>query len=146
MTSIVGAFPSRLTRNHIGACVVAKQDLPPGSIVERFEGPVLAWQDVPEDEVAYVISFEAYRWLIPEPVARYLNHSCEPSCMFRPDRSVVTTRAVREGEELTIPYDWADAADVARHPDHYFWDERWSFDCRCGAPSCRGRIDRYRPE
>jgi hypothetical protein len=26
----------------------------------------------------------------------------------------------------------------------YFWDERWSFDCDCGAPGCVGRVDRYR--
>lgn len=144
MSGVASAYPSRLARNHLGECVVATQDLGPGVVVERFEGPIVTWEDVPESEVAYVISFEPHRWLIPEPAARYLNHSCDPNCAFRPDRRVVTLHAVTRGEELTIPYDWADAADVARHPDHYFWDPRWSFDCRCGTPVCRGRIDRYR--
>ena len=49
------------------------------------------------------------------------------------------------GEELTISYDWADPGDVRAHPDHYFWDERWSFRCRCGAACCVGVVDRYRP-
>jgi len=114
--------------------------------VARFEGPVVAWEDVPEDEVIYVISFEPGRWLVPRSDARYLNHSCDPNCRFLPDGLVVTERPVAAGEELTIPYDWADREAVERHPEHYFWDERWSFECRCGTPACRGVIDRYRPE
>ena len=139
-------FPSRLLQNHIGECVVATADLPEGTLVERFEGPVVAWGEVPDDEVVYVISFEPHRWLIPRAPARFINHSCEPNCMVRPNGDVVTTRPVSAGAELTIPYDWADAAELARHPDHYFWDPRWSFDCRCGTPGCRGRIAAYRPD
>ena len=103
------------------------------------------WSEVPEVEVVYVIAFVAYRWLIPRTPARYLNHSCDPNCEVRPDRHVVTRRAVAAGEELTIGYDWADANDVRAHSDHYFWDERWSFSCRCGARCCVGVVDRYRP-
>ena len=76
---------------------------------------------------------------------RFLNHSCDANCMFQPTREVTTVRQIARGEELTIPYDWADPAQVERHPDHYFWDPRWSFRCRCGARRCRGVIDRYRP-
>jgi hypothetical protein len=126
--------------------VVASQALPAGSVVGRFVGPVVSYDQVPEDEIVYVISFQAHRWLIPQAPERFLNHSCEPNCRFEPSREIVTVRAVAAGEELTIPYDWAHRADVERHPDHYFWDPRWTFRCRCRAPSCRGLIDRYRPE
>lgn len=134
-----------VARNHIGACVLAAQDLPAGTVVGRFDGPTVPYDQVPEEEIIYVISFEAYRWIIPGSPERYFNHSCEANTEFRPSREVVTVRAVARGEEITIPYDWADARELARHPDHYFWDPRWSFDCRCGSPRCRGRIDRYRP-
>lgn len=141
-----GDRPARRSRGRVGECVVATRDLAPGSLVTRFEGPVVPWAQVPEEEVVYVISFEPGRWLIPRSDARWLNHSCAPNCRFLDDGAVLTVRAVRAGEELTIPYDWADREAVARHPEHYFWDERWSFECRCGEPGCRGVIDRYRPE
>ena len=120
--------PCRLSRNHKGECVLATRDLEPGALVGRFEGSVMAYADLPEEEIVYVISFEPHRWLIPRSPMRYLNHSCDPNCRFLPSRDVVTVRAVRAGEELTIPYDWADAEQVRRHPDHHFWDERWSFE------------------
>jgi hypothetical protein len=134
-----------VSRNEYGACVVAARDLAAGETVARFDGPVVSWPEVPEPEVIYVISFEPYRWLIPRTTARFLNHSCDPSCAFLPTRDVVTRRAVAAGEELTISYDWADAGELARHPDHYFWDTRWTFSCRCRSPRCLGLIDRYRP-
>jgi hypothetical protein len=125
--------------------VVARVDLPAGTLVTRFLGRDCSWSEVPESEVVYVNSFAPYVWTIPETLARFINHSCEPNCEVRPDRQVVTVRAVAAGEELTHDYEWADAEAVARYPAHYFWDPRWSFVCRCGATACRGVIDRYRP-
>jgi hypothetical protein len=29
-------------------------------------------------------------------------------------------------------------------PSSFFWDARWTFKCRCGAPACVGHVDRYR--
>ncbi len=125
--------------------MVATRALAAGEVVERFEGPSVPWSAVPREEVIFVISFEPYRWLIPRTGARYLNHACDPTCEVRPNRDVVTRRAVAAGEELTIAYDWADRAEFERYPDHYFWDPRWTFACRCPSPRCLGIIDRYRP-
>ena len=124
---------------------MAARDLAAGETVERFDGPVVSWGEVPEADVIYVISFEPHLWLIPRTAARFFNHSCAANCEFLPSRDVVTRRAVAAGEELTISYDWADRAQYARHPDHYFWDPRWTFACRCRSPRCLGLIDRYRP-
>ena len=115
-------------------------------VVGSFRGPEMAYDEVPPEEVIYVISFEPRLWIVPEAPERFLNHSCSPNCQLLPDRKVVTLRRVAAGEELTIAYDWADREQMSRCPEHYFWDPRWSFECRCGAPGCRGRIDRYRPE
>jgi len=113
--------------------------------VERFDGREVPWPEVPADEVIYVIALRAFRWVIPSTSARYLNHSCDPNCRVLADGEVRTVRPVAEGEDLTIDYEWADAADAEQHPDHYFWDDRWSFPCRCGAATCRGVVARYRP-
>ncbi len=141
----MSGWPSALGRNGYGHSLVAARALAPGEVVERFEGEVVSWAEVPAQEVIYVISLVPYRWLIPRTNARYLNHSCDPSCLVRPTGEIVTRRALGAGEELTISYDWADGEDVSRHPDHYFWDPRWTFTCRCGSPRCVGRVDRYRP-
>ncbi len=140
------ARKTALGRNAHGQCVLATRDIAAGEVVERFEGREVAYEDVPDEEVVYVISFAPYRWLIPEANGRFLNHSCDPNCVVRGTREVVARRAVAKGEELTIAYDAAELADVLRHPDHYFWDPRWTFRCGCGAPGCRGTIDGYRPE
>ena len=125
--------------------MVATRALGAGEVALRFEGPVVPWSAVLREDVIYVISFEPYRWLIPRTAARFLNHSCEPSCEVRPPRDVVTRRPVHAGGELTISYDWADRGEVERYPDHYFWDPRWTFTCHCRSPRCLGLIDRYRP-
>jgi hypothetical protein len=146
MSGFESGSPVALGENACGKCVVATSAIAAGQVVFRFEGPVVSWAEVPPEEVRYVISFEPYRWLVPEGPARFVNHSCEPNCEVRPTRDTVALRAIAPGEELTISYDRADAADVSRNPDHYFWDERWTFACRCGSLRCRGLIDRYRPE
>lgn len=125
--------------------VVARVDLAPGTLVTRFLGRDCAWSEVPASEVVYVNSFAPSRWTIPVTLARYINHSCDPNCEMRTDRDVVTVRAVAAGEALTHDYEWADAEAVRRHPEHYFWDPRWTFTCLCGSAACRGVIDRYRP-
>lgn len=69
--------------------------------------------------------------------ARFINHSCEPSCeainvggrIF-----IFAKRTILPGEELTYDYGYRlDADDI---------DEETvaRYACRCGAPSCRGTI------
>lgn len=64
----------------------------------------------------------------------YMNHSCEPTCLFECDRikvdGVVVMTASRDlhpGDELTFDY--------ATSEDH---EQNWR--CLCGAPTCRGRV------
>ncbi len=100
-------FPSKLSDNSFGKTVVATRDLSPGTLVERFRGEVRRYEELPEAEIIYVISFEPGLWIIPEPNARFLNHSCDANCRFMDNGDVLTTREVGAGEELTIPYDFA---------------------------------------
>lgn len=132
-----------VTAGHAG--IFARVDLPAGTVFTRFLGPDLPWTEVPEAEIVYVNSFAPFEWTVPLTLARYVNHGCEPNAEIRSDRDLATLRDVGAGTELTIDYEWADALLFARFPEHYFWDPRWSFACRCGSPRCRGRIERYRP-
>ncbi len=57
----MSGFPSRLSDNAFGKSVVATEDLPPGTRVERFRGEVRRFEELPEEEIIYVISFEPAR-------------------------------------------------------------------------------------
>lgn len=57
---------------------------------------------------------------------RYLNHSCEPNCGGSEFWFEVALRDIEPGEQLTNDY-----ATLYMRPSE-------GFECRCGAPSCRG--------
>lgn len=60
---------------------------------------------------------------------RFLNHCCDPNCYLE-GRTLVTKRAVRLGEELTINYLEYETAGRLRHP----------FKCKCGCSNCLKKI------
>ncbi len=126
-----------------GRGVFAAEDLPVGLILTRYTGPAVPWSEVPEAEVAHVIK-QGQRWVIPGAPARLINHGCAPNCDVDDTLGVLALRPIRAGEELTIDYHTASAADVAADPAAYFWDPRWTFACQCGAADCRRRIDGWR--
>jgi hypothetical protein len=94
------------------------------------------------------------RWLIPEAPARFINHSCDPNCVLADDPAdadaalVVAIRPIAAGEEITFAYDRVDADELAANKNNpaYAWRPEWTFQCRCGAPICRGLVDSYRPK
>ena len=148
MTIRQSPSPDLVALIHTGAGVGVRSlsDLAPGAIVLRFEGAIVPWASVPDAEVRYVMMDASGDWVIPNAPARFINHSCEPNLRFTASRAVETTRPVKAGDELTIAYDLLEPFDIerrARHPEWYFWDDRWSFDCLCGSASCRRRIDQY---
>ena len=133
-----------VSTNRFGQCLRAACDVPVGTLVETFSGPVMPYADVPEAEVRHALLLDGDRWLVPESDARYINHACEPNCRIEPGSRVVTTQAVQAGEEFTINYHRVTAAEMREDPAAFFWDPRWSFDCACGSPACVGRVDGYR--
>ncbi|MFM9112148.1 MAG: SET domain-containing protein [Actinomycetota bacterium] len=58
-----------------------------------------------------------------------INHSCEPNLGFVSATRLVARRDIAAGEELTYDYATSDSAP---------YDE---FDCACGSPQCRGRLN-----
>lgn len=141
----VHSYPSRIEDfPESGRGLVAAAPLPAGAAVARFEGEQRRWSDVPAEAVRHAILVEDDLWVVPHTPARWINHSCAPNCTVGDDLTVRTTRPVGAGEQLTISYDRVPLAEWQAAPAAHFWDERWSFDCRCGAAGCVGRVDRYR--
>lgn len=130
-------YPSQVAPTHYGRCLVATTNLKAGIAVARFEGPLVnSFAAVPESEVCYAILIAENEWLIPESNARFLNHSCNPNCIVDDNLEAVTIRPVERGEELTISYNTARPGEVLPA-----WDERWTFDCQCGAADCQGQVN-----
>lgn len=64
---------------------------------------------------------------------QYVNHRCEPNCYMRVTRGhilIFALRDIKPGEELTLDY------GVTYHPD--------TKRCLCGAPNCRGTLNRLK--
>jgi hypothetical protein len=135
---------SHVAQNEYGLCLLATHDLDAGVVVAEFQGEVVPYETVPEDEIPYVLNLENGGWMIPSSTAaREANHSCDPNCTIDGQLRLVTFRPVAAGQELTYHYAMVDREHHDRSAESFFWDERWTFDCRCGAPNCMGRVDRY---
>ena len=61
-------------------------------------------------------------------LGRFMNHSCEPTCLNVDADFDIAVRDIPAGEELTDDYAGLHLQD---HEE---------FDCCCGVPSCRGRV------
>jgi len=138
------AYPSHVTKTPIGRGLVATEIVEEGKVVERLKGRVVPYSKIPESEIQNAFEIDDGRWIVPQSAAKYINHSCDPNCYISRKLEVKTLRKVNKSEELTIMYNEVTVEkymkDAAILPK---WDDRRSFDCRCDAPECIGRIDRY---
>ena len=67
---------------------------------------------------------------IPENIARFINHSCDPNCepdVIKNRVWLISTRKIKKGEELSYNYGF----DLDDYEEH---------QCRCGAKECVGYI------
>jgi uncharacterized protein len=140
-----GARPAAVVEGATGRGLRATRDVAAGTVVGRFEGPRVPYDAIPPEDVRHALWQPDRLWLIPRTDARYANHGCRPTCRIESERpELVTIEDVVRGGELTIAYNLVTRAEHGADPAAFFWDERWTFDCRCGAVECMGRIDGYR--
>ena len=138
------AYPSYVDHTPIGRGLVASENLEEAAVVERLEGRVVPLSRIPESEIRIAFEIDDDRWIVPQSDARHINHSCDPNCYITSKLDVITFRKVLKGEELTIMYNEVTIEKyMSRGSVLPKWDDRRSFDCRCGAPNCLGVIDRY---
>ena len=124
-----------------GYGIFATTDLEAGDVVFRGEGRAhrvvtarhvqAAWNADDQQtfrRYGYPLSDELYAWGDDDPGAwAPQNHSCAPNTAFA-GLDVVATRAVASGEEFTLDY------------AEFMNEESEPFECRCGAPACRGTV------
>ena len=136
-------YPGKVASNSYGQYYFAARDIEIGTVVERFIGKEVKYEEVPESEIIYAACCGNGIWVIPMTNVRYINHSCHPNCKINGAGEMVAIKAIPAGEEITFDYVTVSKEEWQKAPKEFFWDSRWSFDCQCGAPNCRGRIDRY---
>lgn len=136
-------YPSEVKDIKYGKCLIATKDLKPNVIVEKFEGLIVKYKEIPENEIIYGIdistNYNEDKWMITKSNAKFTNHSCDPNCKIDDNLNIVTIKPVKKGEELTFSYNIIEE-DASKFP----WDPRWTFKCQCKSKNCQKIIDRYK--
>ncbi len=114
----------------------AKKDLKKGQRIIEYIGEKISNKEsekISRKNGVYIFELDK-KWDIdgnvPENIAKYINHSCEPNCNFEIRNGHIWIKAKREikkGEELFYNYGF----DFEDHKDHL---------CKCGTKSCVGFI------
>jgi SET domain-containing protein len=97
-----------------GGCVVTEEQL------EAYS-PLLQSLSVQIEDDLYLVPIEA-------EAADRVNHSCNPNAGIQGQIALVALRDIQPDEEVCFDYAMTDSSP---------YDE---FKCRCGEPTCRGRI------
>jgi uncharacterized protein len=124
--------PSQI--HHLG--VFATESIPEAARVIEYTGKRVAncAPAAPKNKPVYLCKLDRY-WSVDGSVngsgAQFINHCCEPNCHFHREDGriwVVSMRSIAAGEELFLDYNFPKDGPLA--------------PCFCGAPSCRGTINR----
>lgn len=117
-----------------GKGLVAKNKISKGEIIwqPNDDEPVLHWsqaQEWSEDEreefIKYAIQIGDNEYILTETIARFINHSCEPNMWWGNNRTLIASRDIYPGEEITYDYSTSDTLIDYRMP------------CNCGSNKCR---------
>jgi hypothetical protein len=114
----------------------------PGVVLLPFSGIRSDEIHVPTPMWRYVVRVDRDTYLIPDGVAMFANHSCDPNAFIDDDFNITTCKELNNGDEVQISYDRVSQTDFLTFGDD--WRSDWSFGCGCGQPRCVGVIDRYR--
>jgi uncharacterized protein len=138
------ALSTRVQTTRSGHGLFSLHNFEEDTIVDKFQGEVVAYSKIPADQITDAYEIDDNRWIVPRNHARYINHSCDPNCYLSQALDLVSLRRIQKGEELTIMYN---EVTVDKYMKSGYklpqWDQRRSFECQCGSYKCIGRIDRY---
>jgi len=125
----------RFVNREIGFGVVATRLIPKGAVtwVQDELDQVFPPSRVESLDAVYQAVLRKYtfvngrgEYILCWDLARYVNHSCHPSCLSAGYNFEIAVRDIHPGEELTDDY------ATLNLEDH--------FTCHCGAPQCRGTV------
>jgi uncharacterized protein len=130
-----------------GKGVFAEVDIAEGEVLVEYKGEIITWPEAlrrhPHDPTdpnhTFYFSIDD-KHVIDGKVngnsARWINHSCDPSCEADEENGRVFIKALRNiaaGEELN--YDYGLVID-----ERYTPKLKAQYPCWCGAPTCRGTL------
>lgn len=122
-------FAIRRFDDRVGEGVVALTEFEAGAIVFAFTGFVVA------APTKYTLQVTPDLHLHDPYFMGKVLHHCDPNCTVDMSRrTFVALRPIRAGDAVTM--DYGETEDRLHR----------GFDCHCGAPNCRGRIDSRAPE
>lgn len=124
-----------------GMGVFALKRIPKGCRIIEYKGQRVRWADHAAEKRSHTELFHVSPTHVINPkrggnIARYINHSCAPSCeaILEDGRvHIYALRAIRPGEELFYDYSLVLGRRFTR-------DDALRHRCRCGAPRCRGTL------
>lgn len=128
-----------LTDNHVihGKGLVARAPIRKGEIISQLDltSPTLLITDVmamPPDEQEALLHYGYQRSddliVIDKEPERYMNHSCDANIKWIETDTMIASRDIQPGEEITYDY----ATTEITIP--------FEFECRCGTPACRHHV------
>ena len=130
-----------------GNGVFAVQDIAEGETLIEYKGEVISWKEAlrrhPHDPAqpnhTFYFHIDDDRVIdgnVKGNAARWINHSCDPSCEADEQDGRIFIKALRNiaaGEELSYDYGLTLAE---RHTPA----AKRRFPCACGSPKCRGTM------
>ena len=105
-----GRYKLKVARSKTGRGLFAQEPIPKGACIIEYVGRPLSLVEMARDAGKYyfwVSDFAMIDGNIKENTARFINHSCAPSCeVDGPDGRifVMAKRNIKAGEELTYDY------------------------------------------
>ncbi len=120
-------------REGFGKALYAIEDISKDEVVAEFDGEVFEAEkctDLPKDIADHAIQIDEYHWKDSHGFARFINHSCDPSCGMRGLSTLVAMKDIQKGDELTWDYAMTEDSD-------------WRMECKCGTAICRKIIGAY---
>lgn len=133
-------YPTTTIDVAFGKGLMATQDCPVGTVLEKFEGRVLEYGELGSDDTPMTLNFlqdGQWKWPLASTPAIYVNHHCSPNATVNENQEVVAIRPLKKGDEVGYIYNRGTEADKL--------DPTWTFECRCGAKKCQGWVNAYKP-
>ncbi len=131
-----------------GKGVFAKKTIPKGTRILEYTGEHVLKSNLPT-EMANGLTSLVYVMNLSETMAidgerggndaRFINHSCDPSCevMYFDERPYIyAMREITAGEELNFDYQLGFNSNL----ELSFEERREMYPCKCGSANCRGTM------
>lgn len=104
-------------------------------IIAEVKGRMI-YGDLTNIHNPYALQLDFNKYIIPNNITRYINHSCNPNCKIEISNKKVYLKSIRNisaGEELTYDYNTTEY-DMGID----------QFECQCGSNNCIGKVKGFR--